>query len=48
MPESTHYLIITTGTTGDVHPFLHIARALQAMGRQVTFIRVRTGNPWIS
>ena len=38
MSESTHYLIITTGTTGDVHPFLHIARALQAMGRQVTFI----------
>jgi rhamnosyltransferase subunit B len=38
MPASTHYLIITIGTTGDVHPFLHIARALQAMGRQVTFI----------
>lgn len=33
-----HYLVICVGTTGDVHPFMRIALALQAMGRKVTFI----------
>ena len=33
-----HYLVITAGTAGDVYPFLHIAHALQALGRKVTFI----------
>ncbi len=39
MSEVTpHYLVITIGTTGDIHPFMHIASALQALGRKVTFI----------
>ena len=39
MSETTlHYLIITVGTTGDIHPFMRIASALQALGRKVTFI----------
>lgn len=39
MAEATpHYLVITVGTTGDIHPFMHIATALQATGRKVTFI----------
>ncbi len=33
-----HYLVICGGTTGDIHPFMRIAHALQAMGRRVTFI----------
>lgn len=33
-----HYLIITVGTAGDIHPFMRIASALQALGRKVTFI----------
>lgn len=32
------YIVITVGTTGDVHPLLRIASALQALGRKVTFI----------
>ena len=35
---SPHYLVITVGTTGDIHPFMRIASALQALGRRVTFI----------
>lgn len=35
---SPHYLVITVGTTGDIHPFMRIARALQTLGRHVTFI----------
>lgn len=39
MPETTpHYLVITLGTTGDIHPFIRIANALQSLGRKVTFI----------
>jgi rhamnosyltransferase subunit B len=38
MHDSTHYLIITVGTTGDVHPFLPLAHALQERGRKVTVI----------
>jgi rhamnosyltransferase subunit B len=42
VPDPTpHYLVITIGTTGDIHPFLRIARALQALGRKVTFITHR-------
>jgi hypothetical protein len=33
-----HYLVITVGSTGDVHPFMRLASALRALGRQVTFI----------
>ena len=33
-----HYLVITGGTTGDIHPFMRIASALQELGRKVTFI----------
>jgi rhamnosyltransferase subunit B len=32
------YVVITVGTTGDVHPFMRMAKALQGMGRRVTFI----------
>jgi rhamnosyltransferase subunit B len=32
------YLLITVGSTGDVHPFLHLARQLVAQGREVTLI----------
>ena len=39
MSETTpHYLVITVGTTGDIHPFMRIASALQSLGRKVTFI----------
>ena len=39
MSETTpHYLVITVGTTGDIHPFIRIASALQTLGRKVTFI----------
>lgn len=39
MPEATpHYLLITVGTTGDIHPFMRIASALQSLGRKVSFI----------
>ncbi len=39
MPEAAaHYAVVCVGTTGDVHPFMRIAKALSAMGRQVTFI----------
>jgi hypothetical protein len=27
-----HYLVITGGTTGDIHPFMRIASALQGLG----------------
>jgi rhamnosyltransferase subunit B len=33
-----HYLLITVGTTGDVHPFIYMAKVLQALGRTVTLI----------
>jgi UDP:flavonoid glycosyltransferase YjiC (YdhE family) len=33
-----HFLVICFGTTGDVHPFMHIANTLQAMGRRVNFV----------
>lgn len=33
-----HYLVMTVGTTGDIHPFMRIASALQMLGRKVTFV----------
>src|SRR4051812_24154340 len=33
-----HYLLITVGSVGDVRPFMHMARAFQALGRKVTLI----------
>lgn len=39
MSDNTpHYRVITIGTIGDIHPFIRIASALQALGRKVTFI----------
>ena len=39
MSETTpHYLVITVGTTGDIHPFMRIASTLQSLGRKVTLI----------
>ena len=39
MPETApHYFVVTVGTTGDIHPLMRIARALQTLGRKVTFI----------
>lgn len=39
MSETTpHYLVVTVGTSGDVHPFMRIASALQSLGRKVTLI----------
>ena len=36
--QRPHYVVITAGTTGDVHPFIRIAKSFQAIGRRVTFI----------
>ena len=36
--ESPQYLVISVGTTGDIHPFMRISQSLQAMGCKVTFI----------
>jgi len=33
-----HYVVLTVGTNGDIHPFIRIAKTLQALGRKVTFI----------
>ncbi|MGB0127674.1 MAG: nucleotide disphospho-sugar-binding domain-containing protein [Rhodocyclaceae bacterium] len=39
MQESfPHYLVITAGSNGDIYPFVALARSLQAIDRQVTFI----------
>ncbi|WP_296509364.1 glycosyltransferase [Rhodoferax sp.] len=38
MPETTHYILLTVGTTGDVHPFMSMARAVRALGQHVTVI----------
>ncbi|MET0856650.1 MAG: nucleotide disphospho-sugar-binding domain-containing protein [Telluria sp.] len=39
MPEIIpHYVVITVGSTGDIHPFMRLASAMRAIGRQVTFI----------
>ncbi len=32
------YFLITVGSTGDIHPFMYLARQLIAQGREVTFI----------
>jgi rhamnosyltransferase subunit B len=37
-PPGAHYLVITAGSNGDIYPFVGLARSLQAIGRQVTFI----------
>lgn len=33
-----HYLLLTAGTAGDLYPFLGLAKALQAMGRELLLI----------
>jgi rhamnosyltransferase subunit B len=33
-----HYPLITVGTTGDVHPFMHMAKTLQDLRRKVRLI----------
>jgi rhamnosyltransferase subunit B len=39
MPNpQTHYIVITVGTTGDMYPFISIAKALRTLGREVTLI----------
>lgn len=39
MSETTpHYIVITVGTNGDLHPMMRIAQTLQSLGRQVTFV----------
>lgn len=38
MPGSTHYLIVSLGTAGDLFPFLSVARALKARGARVTML----------
>lgn len=35
---SPHYLVITVGSTGDLHPFVSLASQLQALGRTVTVL----------
>jgi len=32
------YVVICVGTTGDIYPFMRIAKTMQALGRKVTFI----------
>ncbi len=34
----SHYIVMSVGTAGDIHPFMRIAKALQANGRKVSFI----------
>ena len=36
--EPPHYVVITTGSAGDIYPFIRIALSVQALGRKVTFI----------
>lgn len=36
--EQSHYLVITTGSAGDLYPFMRVALALQTIGKKVTFI----------
>jgi rhamnosyltransferase subunit B len=39
MPDSQpNYVVITVGTTGDMYPFISIAKALHALGRKVTLM----------
>ncbi|MEJ2794346.1 nucleotide disphospho-sugar-binding domain-containing protein [Iodobacter sp. LRB] len=38
MSDSNHYLVISVGSTGDIHPFMSLAHELQVLGRAVTFI----------
>ncbi len=38
MQSKRKFLVVALGTTGDVHPFLGIAAALQHRGREVTFL----------
>jgi rhamnosyltransferase subunit B len=38
MKMPIRYLLITVGSTGDIHPFMHLARQLIAHGREVMFI----------
>ena len=36
--EQPHYVVITTGSAGDIYPFIRIALSAQSLGRKVTFI----------
>ena len=36
--STPHYLIVTIGTAGDIHPFMQAASVLRARGRRVSFI----------
>jgi len=38
MTAAPHYLLLTVGTTGDLHPFLRLGQALQAIGREATVL----------
>lgn len=38
METTPEYVVVTIGSAGDIHPLLHIARALQGFGRSVTFV----------
>lgn len=36
--SAPHYLLLTVGSTGDLHPFLWLGQALQTLGREVTVL----------
>jgi rhamnosyltransferase subunit B len=36
--QNTHYIVIATGTSGDVYPFIGLAKLFQSRGRKVTLI----------
>lgn len=38
MRPAPHYLLAPVGSTGDMHPFMSLAKALQRMGRPVTLM----------
>lgn len=38
MQHPPHYIVITVGTTGDMYPFISIAKALHNLGRKVTLM----------
>jgi rhamnosyltransferase subunit B len=33
-----HFIFLCVGTTGDIHPFMRLAKTFQSLGRRVTFI----------
>ncbi len=47
-PDSTsHYLVVTVGTAGDLFPFMAMAQALQRAGRRVTVLTNRVHEPTV-